>query len=99
VEAPHGGMWEHRWDEVRTRGKNRAKPRQPPLATSKGYAIYYGILALGAAGEFWLAGGHEHPVLFLIPLLPLLGAVYVCYRLYARPRGTGANLMSATTES
>jgi hypothetical protein len=86
VEAPYGGLWEARWKEALQGKRTPRSWLRPPLATSKGYAVYYCLLAIGGAGEFWVSGGSSKPWLFAVPCVPLAIALLLCHDLYFKRR-------------
>jgi hypothetical protein len=86
VEKPLGGMWETRWKEALEHMVPNSSWTDPPLATSRGYALYYGLMALGGAGEFWITGGTQEPWLFGIPLGPFVILIFLCHSLYTKRR-------------
>ena len=93
VEKPYGGLWETRWGEALA--STPKLPRlHPPLATSRGYAIYYALLAAGGAGEFWMTGGDSQPLLFLVPLVPFSIAMLLSHNLYTKRRGGWSDPMT-----
>jgi hypothetical protein len=95
IEGPYGGLWETRWKEALSRSAVKSTWLGPPLATSRGYAVYYALLALGGAGEFWVTGGNSQPWLFVIPLTPFSIAILLCHNLYTKRRAGWPDPMSA----
>jgi hypothetical protein len=97
IETPYGGMWETRWREALRRPAPKQAWIHPPMATSKGYAVYYFLLALGGAGEFWVTSGGAQPWLFAFPLLPFTVTLALCHDLYTKRRAAWPDPMAGET--